>query len=194
MGQNKMREPATPLSGALFDGAIRVAEAPITGMVTIRGDLGDDGVRQAVTATTGIAIPGQRRILTKGAHGLAWMSPDELLLMLPNRDAPGMVDRLTAALAGQHHLVADVSAARAMFDLTGAGWREVLAKGAPVDLAAVAFKPGDFRRTRLGQVAVAFWATDDSTAHLICFRSVAGFVFDWLTVAAAEHSLPGILR
>ena len=89
-----------------------------------------------------------------------------------------------------HHLVADVSDARAVIALSGAGAREVLAKGAPVDMAQDRFGPAEIRRTRLGQVAVAFWMTGPETFELVCFRSVAGFVFDWLTVAAQPGSLP----
>jgi sarcosine oxidase subunit gamma len=85
-----------------------------------------------------------------------------------------------------------MSCARAAIDLVGPGWREVLAKGSPIDLAPGRFEPGDFRRTRLGQVAVAIWASEAETAHLVCFRSVAGFVFDWLRTAAAPGSLPGL--
>ena len=32
--------------------------------------------------------------------------------------------------------------------------------------------------------------TDDQTFELVCFRSVATYVEDWLTLAAEEGSLP----
>jgi sarcosine oxidase subunit gamma len=67
----------------------------------------------------------------------------------------------------------------------------VLAKGAPVDLAPAAFGVGDFRRTRLGQVAAAFWMPAPDTFELMCFRSVAGYVADWLANAARPGSLAG---
>ena len=86
-----------------------------------------------------------------------------------------------------------MSDARAVFRLDGPGAREVLAKGAPVDLAPAAFGPGDFRRTRLGQVAAAFWMPEPEVFDLMCFRSVAGFVADWLATAARPGSLPGFL-
>jgi sarcosine oxidase subunit gamma len=60
----------------------------------------------------------------------------------------------------------------------------MLAKGTPVDLAPAAFGPGDFRRTRLGQVACAFWMPAPDAFGLICFRSVADHVALWLGTAA----------
>jgi hypothetical protein len=67
------------------------------------------------------------------------------------------VAALLAALAGKHHLVADVSDARAVFTITGDGAREVLAKCCPVDVAPGVFGPGEVRRTRAAQVAAAVW-------------------------------------
>jgi sarcosine oxidase, subunit gamma len=58
---------------------------------------------------------------------------------------------------------------------------EVLMKLAPVDLAAMV--PGELRRTRVAQVAAAFWAADGGYT-VVCFRSVAGYVMGLLTHAA----------
>ncbi len=94
--------------------------------------------------------------------------------------------RLQAALSGTHHLAENVSDARALIALSGpdARVREVLAKLAPVDLHPAHFKPGDIRRTRLAQVAGAFWMAEAGQANVICFRSVAQYVFDLLSAAA----------
>ncbi|MHA1127411.1 MAG: sarcosine oxidase subunit gamma, partial [Alphaproteobacteria bacterium] len=73
------------------------------------------------------------------------------------------------------------------------GAREVLAKGAPVDLSPEAFGTGDLRRSRIGQLAAAFWMTGDESFELVCFRSVGAFMFDWLSNAAREGSLPEYL-
>ncbi len=72
-----------------------------------------------------------------------------------------------------------------MFRVEGAKAAQVLAKLAPVDLAALA--PGELRRTRLAQVAGAFWA-DDAGYTLVCFRSVAAYVMGLLTHSAMPGS------
>ena len=61
-----------------------------------------------------------------------------------------------------------------------------------MDLSPAGFGPGEIRRTRLGQVAAAFWLTGEDAFELVCFRSVGGFVHDWLNTAAAA-SLPEFL-
>jgi sarcosine oxidase, subunit gamma len=170
-----------------------VTALPPAGMITLRGDLASPALAEAVRAATGQPVPAMRRIAGGLDGGAAWMSPDELLLLVRHAEAPARTATLGAALAGEHHLAADVSDARAVFRLTGPGAREVLAKGAPADLHPRAFGPGDFRRTRLGQVAAAFWMADAASFELVCFRSVAGFVEDWLRLAAAPGTLPGYL-
>jgi sarcosine oxidase subunit gamma len=66
-----------------------------------------------------------------------------------------------------------------------------MAKLAPVDFAPGAFGPGDFRRSRLAQVAGAFWMEEDGSFCIICFRSVADYVFKLLKVAAQPGSAVG---
>lgn len=168
--------------------AVSVETRTDAGMVTLRGDLAAPPVREAVRAATGCEVPSPRRFTSSGGRGAAWMAPDELMLFVPRADAADIAACAGRALEGAHHLVVDVSDARAVFRLAGAGAREVLAKGAPVDLAQVGFGVGDFRRTRLGQVAVALWMPAPATFELMCFRSVAGFVRDWLDHAARPEA------
>ncbi|TVQ57449.1 MAG: sarcosine oxidase subunit gamma [Rhodobacteraceae bacterium] len=187
-------KPVSALGGAAVSAglAVGVEEVGLRGMVTLKGDLADPAFREAVEAVAGVGTPGVRKIVFEGDRALAWMAPDELLMLCPYAAAPAAVAELSARLAGVHHLALDVSDARASFRLTGAGARAVIAKGAPVDLSRGAFGPGDLRRSHLGQVAAAFWqASDDPEVfELVCFRSVAGYVFDWLVASAAADAVP----
>jgi sarcosine oxidase subunit gamma len=165
-------------------------------MVSLRADLSDPAVADACRATAGAAAPGMRRIIVGTGGSVAWMAPDELLFIVPAA-APARA-AIAAALAGRRHLAVDLSDARTRFRIAGPGAREVIAKGAPVDLsrgafAAVVDGAGDFRRTRLGQIAAAFWAPEDDAMEVICFRSVADHAEAWLRQAARDGSLPGVL-
>ena len=60
----------------------------------------------------------------------------------------------------------------------------------PVDFAE--FEAGDFRRSRLSQVAAAVWKTQNGDFELVCFRSVAQYVFDVLTTASVAGSEVGV--
>ena len=177
----------------MSDISVRIAQTSGSGMISIRADLADEGFREAATPVLGVGVPQVRKAEFAGERTLVWMSPDELLLLLPHNQVAEMLAALDAALEGRHRLVADVSDARAVFTLEGSRAREVLARGAPVDLSAEAFGTGDVRRTRLGQVAVAFWMPAPDQFDLICFRSVSEYVGTWLENAARPGGAPAFL-
>ncbi len=181
-----MSKAVSALGGVSHKGFATVAEAGLRGMITVRGDLASAAMKKAVKAATGTAVPAQRRIEISGDRAAAWMSPDELLILVPYEAAQATVAALEQALAGSHHLVADVSDARAVFTIGGARAEEVLMKLCPVDVATLA--PGEIRRTRAAQVAAAFWKSGEEEFTLVSFRSVAGYVMGLLETASRAGS------
>ena len=179
-----MSDVELALGGASFDGLVKIEELAGQGMITLRGNLTDKKSVAAVKKAFGVSLPGQRGTAFDGDHGALWMSPDEAMLLCPYEEAQKIADELTAKLTGAHALVVNVSDARAVFQLKGYALREVIAKLAPVDMALGSFEPGQVRRTRMAQVAAAFWLDDASTARVVCFRSVADYMFGILRNAA----------
>ena len=187
-----MSEPVTALKNIHeSSGIAKIEEIGPLGMITLRGDLNASQMRKASTAIAGVDYPDPRKCNSEGEHGIAWMSPDELLVMCPYSEVPDALEKI-AKTSGDHHMLAvNVSDARAVFRVSGPHAREVMAKLAPVDLDPSMLTPGMFRRTRLAQVPAAFWMRDGETFQIICFRSVAQYVFDLLKVAAQPGSEVG---
>ncbi|QFT59434.1 Sarcosine oxidase, gamma subunit family [Sulfitobacter sp. THAF37] len=184
-----MSEPVSALHHATDDsGLVAIREVGPLGMITLRGDLADKTLGKAAVVAGGVNLPEQRHCNTEGEQGIAWMSPDELLIMCPYADVQDRLADLRDKLAGSHALVANVSDARAVFDISGDRVREVIAKLAPVDMHPDQFNGTMFRRTRFAQVPAAFWMPDDRSARIVCFRSVAQYMFDLLKVAAQPGS------
>lgn len=186
--------PVQALGGAAFDGYVRIAEEPIRAMFTLRGDLTARALTAAATEVAGVAMPGQAQIGVAGERAIAWMSPDELLLMTPWAEHAAALAKMQAALSGAFLNVTDVSQARALFSVTGADAlvREVVAKLMPVDLAPGAFPPGNLRRSRLGQVSAAVWCVAPGRLEIVCFRSVADYAFNLLKDAARPGAEVGL--
>ena len=180
-----MSEQVSVLAGRVAAGDVTVKDVGPRGMITLRGNLSDSKLRKVCEKLTGAAFPAQGHATMSGNKGMAWMSPDEVLLLVDYSDVQSALSQLAKGLAGQHHLAVDVSDARALMSVSGPFAREVIAKLAPVDLAPQSFPPGRFRRSRLGQVAAAFWLSDEDEFHVICFRSVAEYTFDLLAASAA---------
>ncbi|QYZ70676.1 sarcosine oxidase subunit gamma [Neotabrizicola shimadae] len=173
------------LGGVSFDGFATVREIGPVGMVTLRAKPDAAGLAEAVKAATGCKLPGQRRIVRNGERAVGWMSPDEWLLVVPHGEAEAVVAAVSAALKGQHHLAVNVSDARAVFRIEGSKADQVLRKLAPADIDRM--EPDELRRTRIAQVAGAFWREGDGFT-LVCFRSVAGYVMGLLTHSAQPGS------
>ncbi|WP_071673256.1 sarcosine oxidase subunit gamma [Nioella nitratireducens] len=180
------------LMGAVAEGRTRVEEGGLVGMITLRGDLDSARVKAAVKDATGLDVPGQRQVVTGDDASVAWMSPDELLIVVAHDQAPGTVAAMAQALADEFATVANVSDARALFRVSGPSAREAVAKLAPVDLHPASFGAGEMRRTRLAQVPAAIWLSGDDELSLICFRSVAKYVFGILELSAADGAEVGI--
>ena len=186
-----MSDVQTALRGAESAGYVTVREAPPRDMVQLRGDFGNAAFADAVRLSIGGEFP-DPLTMARGDHGaVAWMSPDELLLF-PEGSAAEAASRFGERLDGHHHLALDVSDMRAEILLEGEAVREVLAKVVPLDVAAL--EPGAVRRTRLSQVPAAVWLADERTAHVICFRSVARYVFDVLAISARKGGEVGLFR
>ncbi len=187
-----MSNAISALDGANYDGFAQVQEMGVQGMITLRGDLAEAKLRKAAEKATGCKMPEQNRINAKGRSGIAWMSPDELLLLLPYSEVDTHLAAIEKSLTGEPALAVNVSDARALFEVSGgAQVREVIAKLAPVDMST--FAPGMFRRTRMAQVPAALWMPDDSAVRIVCFRSVAQYMFDILKGAAVPGSEVGYL-
>jgi len=181
-----MSKAVSALDGISHLGFAEVAEAGLRGMITVRGNLASAAMKKAVKSATGTAVPAARRIETAGDRAAAWMSPDELLIMVPYAMAQATVAQIESALAKEHHLVADVSDARAVFTVRGERAHEVLMKLCPVDFETLA--EGEIRRTRAAQVAAAFWRSGADEFTLVSFRSVASYVMGLLEVSSRSGS------
>ncbi|SDG32950.1 sarcosine oxidase subunit gamma [Alloyangia pacifica] len=181
-----IQEPVSPLMGAVAEGALTVRELGPTGMISLRGELSDPAFAGPVTALAGCPMPDTWTVSGTGARALLWMSPDELLMLLPYGEAREAAPRLQAELDGQglHALVQDVSDMRVRLQLQGPHMREALARLSPADVSPGAFRPGSLRRTRIAQAAAAIRLVSEEEAEVFCFRSVADYAFRLLGGAA----------
>lgn len=157
----------------------RITELKDLGMVQIRADLDASGA--AIAAAAGVAVPAVTRATVSGARTLVWMSPDELLLVLPKAEAEAATQALIQALGSDHSLVLDVSDMRAAFAVEGPKATQALMKLCPTDFAAM---PADgARRTRAAQVACGIWRKGEGFV-IVGFRSVGDYIAGILAVAA----------
>ncbi len=169
---------------------ILIKEFEGVGMITLRGNFSNKSFQKALTESCKLGVPKPLSIKSNKDLSLAWMSPDELLLIIHTDGKTEKIKKeLGFSLEGMHSLVLDVSGSRKIFMIEGTLWRELLAKGSPVDLRKKSFTKGSFLRTRIGQVSVAFWMVSNNSVYVICGRSYSSFFYEWLCNAAVDGSL-----
>lgn len=157
----------------------KITELTDLGMIQIRADLARAG--EAIAGAAGLALPAPNATVTDGSRTLCWMSPDELLLVLPKAEASAATAALADALSTGHALVLDVSDMRAAFAVDGPRAAQVLAKLCPADVLAM---PADgMRRTRAAQVACGIWRRGEGFV-MVGFRSVGDYIGGLLRGAA----------
>ena len=171
-----------------YSGYVKVSEKMATGMLTVRGDFRSSKFKTSFANAVGTKLPKEREVIL-AKNSVAWMSPDELLILCNDAEVTSLTQNLQMELKNQHHMLVNVSDARALFEVSGSGMREVIAKLAPVNIATLDI--GEIRRTRFSQIAAAFWLTSETSLFVICFSSVADYMFNLLKISSIPNSTVG---
>jgi len=176
------------------DGAA-IVERPFEGKLILRGDRA--AMSSAAAQVLGANLPGQVHETSSGLRGTAqWLSPDEWLLITPPGAELALSKVLGAALAGQHHQIADVTDYYTTIELSGAHAREMLMKIATVDFHPRAFKAGMGVTTNFGRATPFLRQSRDDAlpggaAFDIVIRiSMADYLWCLLAEAGREFGLP----
>lgn len=184
----------SPLDGLVVEApGLRIVELPFGSAVNLR----TDPSATAVAEVLGGPPPTEPNtvVAARGRHML-WLGPDEWLVVGPDGDAPELVARLRAALAGTRGSAVDVSANRTTVEVSGERATDLLEKGCQLDLHPRAFRAGRCAQTALAKAQVILWQTGDVPApayRLLVRGSFAGYLAGWLTDAAREYA-PGPAR
>ena len=171
-----------------YSGYVKVSEKTAAGMLTVRGDFRSSKFQTSFAKAVGAKFPKEREVIL-ARNNVAWMSPDELLILCDYADVSSLNQNLKMELKDQHHMLVNVSDARALFEVSGSGIREVIAKLAPVNIATLEI--GEIRRTRFSQIAGAVWLTSETSLSVICFSSVADYMFNLLKTSSMPNSKVG---
>ena len=114
------------------------------------------------------------------------MAPDEWYVLMPRDKAAGFEVAFREAMSGLHYSIVDVSGGQTVLSLSGQGAREVLMKGAAVDVHDSAFPVGKVVGTAIAKSSGMIVRTGDDSYELLIRRSFANYLWDWLSDACQE--------
>ena len=173
------------LPAAAADTAVALDELRFVEQIGLR-------VRPPVAAYLGgVPLPLEaNRVASMRTLRTLWLGPEEWLVTSPEGMAPDLMGRLTRALAGRHAQVTNLSASRAVIEITGSRARDLLEKGCGLDLHPRAFGPGCCARTLFAKLPVIIDQVGAAPVYrLFVPRSSARWLADWLIDAAREFAV-----
>ena len=173
---------------AATKGELVIRELPFSSQVNLRADPNDADLMQRLTRSLGgLALPiVPNTVNSVGDRRALWLGPDEWLIVGPDNQQEPISEALPVGLEGGFGSIVDTSANRTVLEIRGAGARELLSHGVPIDLDAPAFGPGQCAQTLLAKAQVIIERRDGSDFHIYARTSFASYVANWLLDAVAE--------
>ncbi|MGC1305471.1 MAG: sarcosine oxidase subunit gamma family protein [Caulobacteraceae bacterium] len=162
---------------------LNIIERSRLGLATVMVRHGVDA--EAVGRALGIDMPTGPTLAGGGGFRLLGYGPGVWLVMA---DAPteAWCDLLATSLQDKAS-VSDQSSAYVVFEVKGAHARELLQRGAFIDLDTDVFGPGGAAVTVIAHIGVILWRPLVGDGfEVACFRSYADSFRDWLDAAAAS--------
>ena len=144
----------------------------------------DDVQQWAPLAADTLGVPGTGQSMTEGPRAYSLGPTEWLLIDYPLQDVRR---RLGAELGRALIRVTDISGAFTSLKVEGAGARAVLASDIGAPWAAQNSRPGQYVRTRLGQVDVVLHCVGHDSFELHVDRSVADHLEAWLAARYTEQ-------
>lgn len=175
--------------------SVALREIPFPTQIGVRVKPGSESA-QKVEQMLGISLPVRRGQTTGDADGLhaIWLSPDEHLVVdVSRKQVPGEVEHQAAALEGLPGQILDLSANRAVIELSGSCAREALEKGCHIDLHPREFPIGTAVSTLLGPVPVILHRAAESRYRILPRSSFATFTVLWVLDAMTEYRSEEVL-
>lgn len=168
--------------------AVTLTERRPAALLRLCAAADDRDLGRVVRSMTGLELPhAPNTAKASDSRALLWLAPRQWLLVCDGeRNAIGE-QPLQAALERTGGTVVDVSHAYLVIAVSGERARDVLAKGVPIDVDAVAFEVGACAQTCLGDMNVLLHVRDTRTIDVYAGRSYAASLWHWLHLSAAEY-------
>jgi len=180
---------AGPLAGTpaiVSPGIVLVAMNP-RAKIAVRGRDADPALVAGVTAALGGAPPLEpNRARYAGARAVLWLGPGEWRVIGPPGDEAATMAALQRTVPRSLAAIVDVSDFYTTVRLAGAGARDLLAAGCPLDLHPRAFAVSYCAQSLLAKADILLHQVDATPTFDIQVRwSHAAYLWAWLKDAAA---------
>ena len=170
---------------------VEMGERAFWGHVNLRGDGTDEAFQAGVESVVGARAPIEPNTVSRiGDMLIAWLGPDEWLVVSPPDVKDGLAAKLQEALTALHVSVNDISGGQTIIRLRGARARDLLNKGCPLDLHPRAFGAGQCAQSHIAKSNALIIQVDDRpTYDVVVRRSFADYLARWFNHAGLGYDI-----
>jgi len=160
--------------------------------LNLRGDPDNSRFVSIFEESIGVALPVQPNSVSR-KQGLivAWLGPDEWLLIAENDSDNVLQARLKTTLSDVHFALTDLSGGQTVISVSGERSLELLSKGCTLDLHPRVFGPSQCAQSQLAKANVLILprASNLCAFDVIVRRSFADYLWRWLVKSGAEFGI-----
>jgi sarcosine oxidase, subunit gamma len=174
----------SPLDGVALPDGLR--EIPFVAQIDLRANPTDAALLGRLAAAIGVPLPLAPNTVAAtpdGGRRVAWLAPDEWLVIGPAGSEAELEADLRRAFDGSWGAVVDVSANRTMLALSGPHALDVLASGCAIDLDPRDFGPGRCAQAMLARanvILIPMTVVPDVDIRILVRPSFARYLAAWI--------------
>jgi sarcosine oxidase, subunit gamma len=167
---------------------LRLEQAEQLASINLRGNASELASNDHIATIFGcaIAIAANRFMALVGTRTIAWLGPDELLVIAPYADRCELISALDEAVQGTHSAVTDVTGSFIRWRVSGDHARQFLSAGCPIDFHPNSFVTGQCVQTVFARSNVTILQTGASAFEMHLPRSHANYLENWAAITARD--------
>lgn len=140
---------------------------------------------KAITSVTKLALPNTLEAKSNKDFSLFWLSPDEYLLIVPEKTEADIEAQLRQAMQG-HFAIVDVTGGQTLLQLSGERAETILKKSSIYDVHENNFPIGKVVTTKFAKSQVIVTRVAANGFQLIVRRSFSDYIWQWIVDAGSR--------
>lgn len=188
------RNPAIKQHTSIFHVAQKIAagnehyalqEKPF-GHLVIRASTDLKGLKPALKKVTGLSLPETLSSNENEKYSINWITPDEFLLLVPEKTEFEVENKLRKILKG-HYAIVNLTGGQTLLELSGEHAETILKKSTSYDIHPSNFPIGKVVTTIFAKSQAVLRRTGDECFQLIIRRSFSDYLWQWIVDAGSRQ-------
>ena len=184
----KRRQPMHHIAAQITAGnAHYTLQEKAYGHLVIRASFDDKSFQTAIKSVTGLKLPTAALSSNENKEFcINWISPDEVLLLVPEKTEFEVESKLRETMQG-HFAIVNVTGGQTLLELSGERAESILKKSSSYDIHPNNFPVGKVVTTVFAKSQAIIRRTGENSFQLIVRRSFSDYLWKWIVDAGSRE-------